>query len=314
MCIRDSNNNEQGNQGTGMDNSNADHADIINTNSALNGAQKKNSLKLILLLVIAALVGAIAYYFLFLSDKNDKNANIPNGNVPKVQDEKTELPKVDKESDADQDGLTDYLEKIIGTDSGRLDTDGDGYGDMDEIKNGYNPLTSEKYKVNEWDGMKEKIKAADTIIYEKMFSGIQTANPDSAFSSFQKLKEAYAKKDFEAYKNLMLKKDIEGMEQMMSGGWSYIFPESIEFIRQYKKNGNNIIVVNETDKDGNQIETEYVFVREDDIWKIDINETISLNMSKPSVIKSTTGDVDFQVLDIVVFSDSPKAGDDKITI
>ena len=42
--------------------------------------------------------------------------------------------------DSDEDGLPDDLEKRLGTDSGKKDSDGDGYSDGEEIKNGYNPL------------------------------------------------------------------------------------------------------------------------------------------------------------------------------
>ena len=44
--------------------------------------------------------------------------------------------------DQDQDGLTDVLEEILGTDSTKSDTDGDGYNDLEEIINNYNPLGS----------------------------------------------------------------------------------------------------------------------------------------------------------------------------
>ena len=42
--------------------------------------------------------------------------------------------------DRDQDGLTDQEEKALGTDWKKADTDGDGYSDGVEVKNGFNPL------------------------------------------------------------------------------------------------------------------------------------------------------------------------------
>jgi len=42
--------------------------------------------------------------------------------------------------DSDQDGLPDDIEKRLGTDPFKADTDGDGYDDGAEIKNNYNPL------------------------------------------------------------------------------------------------------------------------------------------------------------------------------
>lgn len=42
-------------------------------------------------------------------------------------------------TDSDSDGLPDKLEEAIGTDPNKADTDGDGFLDGDEVKNGYNP-------------------------------------------------------------------------------------------------------------------------------------------------------------------------------
>lgn len=64
------------------------------------------------------------------------------------------------------------MEKVIGTDANNSDTDGDGYDDLAEIKNGYSPLTSEKYSIEEWETVKGKIKGEDERFYEKMFSRI----------------------------------------------------------------------------------------------------------------------------------------------
>lgn len=155
----------------------ADHSGIIKTNSALDKAQKKSGLKLILMLIIvAALAGAVVYYFLVVSPKNDKEANLPNEDVPKVQDEKTEEAAIDKVADFDQDGFPDYLEKIIGTDKNKSDTDGDGYADLAEIKNGYSPLTSEKYSIEEWEAVKGKIKGEDEGFYKREFIISETAD------------------------------------------------------------------------------------------------------------------------------------------
>ena len=46
---------------------------------------------------------------------------------------------VDFSKDSDNDGLADELEKIYGTDLNNPDTDGDGFKDGEEVKNGYNP-------------------------------------------------------------------------------------------------------------------------------------------------------------------------------
>lgn len=43
-------------------------------------------------------------------------------------------------NDQDEDGLTDDMEKAIGTNSALYDTDGDTFSDGEEIQNGYDPL------------------------------------------------------------------------------------------------------------------------------------------------------------------------------
>lgn len=48
--------------------------------------------------------------------------------------------RVDGISDSDNDGLTNDQEKIYGTNPNNPDTDKDGYGDGNEVRDGFNPL------------------------------------------------------------------------------------------------------------------------------------------------------------------------------
>jgi len=50
--------------------------------------------------------------------------------------------------DFDKDGLPDEIEKLYGTDPHNPDSDGDGYKDGEEIKNGYNPVGPGKLSEN----------------------------------------------------------------------------------------------------------------------------------------------------------------------
>lgn len=54
----------------------------------------------------------------------------------------------DNNLDSDSDGLSDNLEKALGTDPNKKDSDGDGHSDFDEINNGYNPLGSGKINID----------------------------------------------------------------------------------------------------------------------------------------------------------------------
>lgn len=52
-------------------------------------------------------------------------------------------------SDADGDGLSDYLEATLGLDPARADTDGDGYADGNELAGGYSPWGAGRQNIDE---------------------------------------------------------------------------------------------------------------------------------------------------------------------
>ena len=74
------------------------------------------------------------------------NLNVPEPNINSQQpivNNPVLAPQDDPNStvDTDHDGLTDYQEvHVYHTDPLKADTDGDGYNDGDEVKNGFNPL------------------------------------------------------------------------------------------------------------------------------------------------------------------------------
>ncbi|MBU4141764.1 hypothetical protein KKE99_02740, partial [Patescibacteria group bacterium] len=116
-----------------------------------------------------AIISAAAYYFFFLN-KNNAEPIAPknNSNVSKTEN------VIDKNLDTDQDKLPDYLEKILGTDENNSDTDGDGYDDLVEIKNGYDPLNGEKYSAEEWQAVKEKIRNENEEFFNIKFEVYNT--------------------------------------------------------------------------------------------------------------------------------------------
>lgn len=59
--------------------------------------------------------------------------------------------------DFDQDGLSDQMEVRLGTQSYAADTDGDGYSDLEEIKNGYSPLLPQGKTLDTTDTDKDKL-------------------------------------------------------------------------------------------------------------------------------------------------------------
>ncbi len=119
---------------------------------------------LVLFLSILAIAGYI--YFSFFGNKNENQLFLEQ-NEDILKDKEAAEVEIDKKLDSDRGKLPDYLEKILGTSESNPDTDGDGYDDLAEIKNGYNPLSDKKYTEEEWQVVKGKIKEADEELYTK---------------------------------------------------------------------------------------------------------------------------------------------------
>jgi hypothetical protein len=80
----------------------------------------------------------------------------------------------DNRIDTDGDGLTDKVEKMLGTDPFKVDTDGDGFNDFEEIQSGRSPMIPrpwDEYTPEEIAKVKKDIKYISTEIYTKLFGG-----------------------------------------------------------------------------------------------------------------------------------------------
>ncbi|MDD3191023.1 MAG: hypothetical protein PHI66_05045 [Candidatus Pacebacteria bacterium] len=109
--------------------------------------------KLFLGLVVACILLAIAMLF----------------NLPKVSVPSKEAETIDMDSDGD--GLFDNMEEVVGTDKNDRDTDGDGYEDLAELKNGFNPLVKtpgDKFVDSAYSEIKNRIKDADPDFFTKV--------------------------------------------------------------------------------------------------------------------------------------------------
>ncbi len=133
----------------------------------------------IVILIILTVGTGAAFYYLF---KDYYNSDIPE--IPNIVSPSPESV-IDAALDTDSDAVPDAVEKVIKTNPNKADTDGDTYNDLAEIKNGYSPLVvgSTKLSEEEWQTLKDKIKAADKEFYEKNFAiekEPKTNNPDSS--------------------------------------------------------------------------------------------------------------------------------------
>lgn len=119
--------------------------------------------KLIYILVAGVAIGALAIGGYYLMQKNEDDVPVENS-----KSSETPLPTIDAALDSDSDTIPDAVEIAIGTDPDKMDTDGDTYFDLDEIKSGYSPIiagVAGKYTPEEWQTLKNKIKAADGDFY-----------------------------------------------------------------------------------------------------------------------------------------------------
>lgn len=132
---------------------------------------------LIAIISVLIIVAGIGWYYFYGKD----TITPPSANSPSVSP--AAAPVVDKNLDSDSDGLPDAIEKVLGAYMTKADTDGDGFNDLEEIKNGYNPLVaggSGKYTQEQWDNVKGKIKIEDREFYEKTFEAPAVLSPSSS--------------------------------------------------------------------------------------------------------------------------------------
>lgn len=159
---------------------------------------KGSKFALIAIASILIVIICIGGYYFYTKDNNPEPVNSSAAVIP------TATPAADKNSDSDKDGLPDTIEKILGTYMTKADTDGDGFNDFQEIKNGYSPLIAGgegKYTFEEWDNIKGKIKIEDRELYEKEFetpvpspSSVGSLYPSSAPDSVSSVSPVFVKK------------------------------------------------------------------------------------------------------------------------
>ena len=214
-------------QNTQFSESSAEIKPNSESESIVYGSKKRINKKIILLVtIILIIIGSGTVYFLFLN-KEDDNKLSENDDAIVLEDEKE--VEINKELDSDQDRLPDHLEKILGTDLNKIDTDGDSYSDFDEIKNGYNPVGDEKYTEKEWGVIKENIKSEDEKLYKEMFGDIDETGQIlscDAFPDKLDLCESFSCKFEHMFTGEVMEKKIIGLvdgkcqytEEMPNGG------------------------------------------------------------------------------------------------
>jgi hypothetical protein len=112
--------------------------------------------------------------------------------------------RADSLPDTDSDGIPDAWEtQVFHTDSGKADTDGDGYNDLVEIESGYDPL-KKSAKLVDSDFDKD-----DLFDWMELLFGTDPTNADSDGDSYFDGAEVKAGYDPDSTSTVKLKKHIE---------------------------------------------------------------------------------------------------------
>jgi len=87
------------------------------------------------------------------------------------------LSLLDKRKDPDKDSLVNYLEYQFGTDPTVVDSDGDGFGDGEEVRTGFNPMGEGRTDIDK-DGIPDWWEQANGLNKKNAFDGLLDADRD----------------------------------------------------------------------------------------------------------------------------------------
>ena len=155
-------------------------------------SKKFEAIKYLLPIIFFVIITVVLYLIVSnLSNKEEINRKKQSDNLYSQAD------KIDDKIDGDEDGLGDKVEFILGLDRYSKDSDGDGFSDYDELKNGYNPfLTSPQDELN---------NEMQVEVQEVLFSGekINFSRLEVIRNGMEKqISEKLCQKDSSSYENL----------------------------------------------------------------------------------------------------------------
>ncbi|MFH0828699.1 MAG: hypothetical protein V1907_00785 [Candidatus Kerfeldbacteria bacterium] len=96
-------------------------------------------------LLVLGIAGAFVWWYFGTGGSVVDSVSIENSRMTLQENENVNSGETSLSSaDTDNDGFSDELEMLYGTDPDKADTDSDGFDDSMEVENGYNPLNPGK--------------------------------------------------------------------------------------------------------------------------------------------------------------------------
>jgi hypothetical protein len=162
-----------------------------------------------------------------------------------------DLPAGAKVDDSDSDGLSGSEETIFGSDSSKVDTDGDGYSDSAEVLNLYNPAGAGKITDNPHIAVFSDSAAKFTVDYPKIWqmqnlnSGqtVIFSSSDNSFIEVVAMSNSTRESIKDWYNSQFPDDQITDSDVVLKNGWQGVFHQSRKIFYLTDLGRNNIYTI-----------------------------------------------------------------------
>ncbi len=145
---------------------------------------------------------------------------------------------------------------------------------------------------------------------------------ESVKESFNKIKEANDNKNEKLMDSYLSKKTLDMNSSLSAGGGqvSQIWYKDLKFVSAKKEGSIMLVTITSINDNGRPETDEFVFVKENNIWKMGIFETLQRSLSPAALdnnsqtASSGAGKSDLIVTSIQIYPNNPKANDPNIEI
>ncbi len=138
----------------------------------------------------------------------------------------------------------------------------------------------------------------------------ESINIKEAQESFEEIKQANVNKDRVTYDQYLTKKTLETFSQP---GWEMKWYKDLTFVKAIEDGERVIITITSVEDSGLSRDDDFVFVKEDGVWKMGVIESMEESMKQMQnkvntavSNESSNGFIDFIVTDVKVYPEHPK--------